>query len=276
MKASAPVGARTGESPVKVSPWCNSASKRAWDLFWASFLLLLFSPFMLIAALAVRLTSHGPILFRQRRPGRDGIEFTIFKFRTMIEDRPQAGPVLTRARDPRVTWFGRHLRRWKLDELPQLFNVVRGEMSFIGPRPQPSPLWKEPSIQEDASVVLSVRPGITSTATLAFRNEEEVLAPLRAEQVEEVYLRTLMPLKLKMEVEYLKSATFGTDWQILMRTFGRIFKRRHEDDDFLKQCLPDLKVSAPADKAPALTLLPERRDVRTIATSAPAEEKTGT
>src|SRR5689334_24366678 len=97
------------EARAKISPWCNSARKRAWDLFCAVLLLLFFAPLMLAVAVAVKLTSPGPILFRQRRPGKDSNEFTIFKFRTMVEDRQQAGPVLTRALDPRVTWFGRFM-----------------------------------------------------------------------------------------------------------------------------------------------------------------------
>lgn len=231
------------ESKVKstISPWCNSGWKRAGDFFWAVLLLLIFSPLMLFIALAVRFTSAGPVFFRQRRPGRNGREFSILKFRTMIADAQHAGPVLTRAYDPRITWFGRYMRKWKLDELPQLFNVIRGEMSFVGPRPQPTKLWKEPSIAKDAAVVLSVRPGITSETTLVFRHEEEVLAPLSPHEVEEVYLRTLMPLKLKMEVQYLGRATFLSDLQILLRTFGRLFHRHEEQNDLLKEHLPGTK-----------------------------------
>ncbi len=130
------------------------------------------------------------------------------------------------------------MRQWKLDELPQLFNVLRGEMSFVGPRPQPTKLWREPALFDDAAIVLSVRPGITSQATLVFRNEEEVLAPLSGDEVEEVYLRTLMPLKLKIEIEYLRQATFASDMRILMRTVSRVFNRRKGEEDILKEFLP--------------------------------------
>jgi len=208
-----------------------------WDFLGAALLTILFSPLMLVVALAVKLTSPGPVLFKQRRPGRNGCEFSILKFRTMVADAQQVGPVLTRALDPRITSFGRFMRKWKLDELPQLFNVIRGEMSFVGPRPQPTKLWNEPSIAQDAAMVLSVRPGITSETTLVFRNEERVLAPLSPDEVEEVYLHTLMPLKLKMEVQYLRRATFLNDLQILLRTFGRVFSRREEQDDLLKHHL---------------------------------------
>ncbi len=222
----------------KSSRWCNSVSKRCFDWSLALLLLVLCSPLMLVVAAAVKLTSRGPILFRQKRPGRDGREFTIFKFRTMVVSSQQAGPVLTRAMDPRITWIGRHMRQWKLDELPQLFNVLRGEMSFVGPRPQPTKLWREPALFDDAAIVLSVRPGITSQATLVFRNEEEVLAPLSGDEVEEVYLRTLMPLKLKIEIEYLRQATFASDMRILMRTVSRVFNRRKGEEDILKEFLP--------------------------------------
>jgi len=216
-----------------VSPWCNSSSKRMWDLVGAAILVMLCSVPMVVVAFAVKLTSRGPILFRQRRPGRGGREFTILKFRTMKASKTPAGPVLTRAQDPRLTWMGRYLRKWKLDELPQLFNILRGEMSFVGPRPQPTRLWKEPSIRDLAAVVLSVRPGITSETTLRFRNEESVLAPLSSEEVEEVYLRTLMPLKLRMEKEYLAGASFASDCKVILRTFGRIIMPANEHDDKL-------------------------------------------
>lgn len=156
----------------------------------------------------------------------------------MIADAHKAGPVLTRAFDPRITWLGRHMRKWKLDELPQLFNVIGGQMSFVGPRPQPTKLWKDPAIAKDAAIVLSVRPGITSETTLVFRNEEGVLAHLSPEEVEDVYLRSLMPLKLKMEVQYLSRASFFNDLKILLRTFGHLFYHHKEQDGLLKEHLP--------------------------------------
>ncbi|HKE33117.1 MAG TPA: sugar transferase [Candidatus Angelobacter sp.] len=265
-----------------VSSYCNSAGKRAWDLSWAIVLLVLFSPLMLLLALAVKLTSKGPVLFRQSRPGRSGREFSILKFRTMIVNGHETGPVLTRALDPRVTWLGRHMRKWKLDELPQLFNVVRGEMSFVGPRPQPTRLWNDPAIHDDASLVLSVRPGLTSHATLVFRNEEDVLAPLSSDEVEEVYQRTLMPLKLKLEIQYLCKASFWGDLWIILRTIGRVFNRHEERDDVLKEYLPASNGSpakpgehgwAPPN-VPSWPVVPELKDVRTVAnTNVSAKEQ---
>jgi lipopolysaccharide/colanic/teichoic acid biosynthesis glycosyltransferase len=196
----------------------------------ASLLVLLCLPMILIALL-VKLTSRGPVFFRQGRPGRGGREFSILKFRSMVDNRPHEGPVLTRARDPRVTEFGRIMRKWKLDELPQLFNVLRGEMSFVGPRPQPTKLWQHPSTQKWSADVLSVRPGITSQATVNFRNEEDLLAPLSFEEVEEVYTRSIMPLKMEMELEYLANATFTSDLRIIFKTVLRVFHRHQPVSD---------------------------------------------
>jgi len=203
----------------------------------AGILLCVLSPLLIVLALAVKITSKGDILFRQRRPGRAGREFYIMKFRTMVVNEESPGPVLTRADDPRVTWIGRRLRKWKLDELPQLLNVFRGDMSFVGPRPQPTKLWKDASIQEQASYVLSVRPGITSQATLNFRNEEELLAPLTSEEVEDVYLKTIMPVKLEMEVEYLRRASFRSDMDIIFETMLLIVRPREDENELLKQTL---------------------------------------
>jgi lipopolysaccharide/colanic/teichoic acid biosynthesis glycosyltransferase len=263
------------KTDVLLSPWCNSVWHRLFDLFWALLLLIVSSPLMLVVALAVKVTSRGPVLFRQQRPGKNGAEFSILKFRTMVVTPPQSGPVLTRALDPRVTWLGRYIRKWKLDELPQLFNVLRGDMSFVGPRPQPTRLWTEPSIREDASVVLSVRPGVTSQATLVFRNEEEVLARFSGDEVEEVYVRTLMPLKLKIEIQYLCTASFVGDIRIILRTVGRVFNRREDEDHLLKEYLPAMNESEAEPPRESWTssdlssgpLLSELRDVTAIAKS---------
>jgi lipopolysaccharide/colanic/teichoic acid biosynthesis glycosyltransferase len=218
--------------------WCNSVWKRAFDITFAGILLCVLLPLLVVLALVVKITSKGDVLFLQRRPGRAGREFHIMKFRTMVANEKSPGPVLTRAEDPRVTSIGRHLRKWKLDELPQLLNVFRGDMSFVGPRPQPTKLWKDISIQEQASYVLSVRPGITSHATLNFRNEEELLAPLTSAEVEDVYLKTIMPVKLELELEYLCRANFRSDMSIIFKTISRIVHRReHENELLLKPAL---------------------------------------
>src|SRR5262245_26121337 len=118
-----------------VSPWCNSAWKRLFDICGALVLLAVLAPWMVLIAAVVKLTSRGSVFFRQRRPGKTASEFVIIKFRTMVVRDRQPGPALTWTADPRVTKVGGFLRRWKLDEFPQLFNVLRGDMSFVGPRP---------------------------------------------------------------------------------------------------------------------------------------------
>ena len=270
------------DMPV-VSPWCNSRLKRICDFLGALVLLILLLPVMALLALVMKLISRGPVLFRQRRPGRNGHEFFICKFRTMVVNGDQEGPVLTRADDPRVTGFGRYMRRWKLDELPQLFNVIRGEMSFVGPRPQPTKLWREPAIQKQASVVLSVRPGITSHATLAFRYEEELLAPLSAQEIEGVYLRKLMPLKLKMEIDYLREARFFSDLVIIFKTAGRIFKRQKHVDEKSRLLAEDKKLpraaeqpdsQRPAAHARSWQLVPEFDNIVPVSKKNPSAEET--
>jgi len=221
------------------SAWCNSVWKRAFDVTFAGILVCLLLPLLVVLAVIVKVTSKGEVFFRQRRPGRNGREFQIVKFRTMLTNREHPGPVLTRAEDPRVTWVGRHLRKWKLDELPQLLNVLRGDMSFVGPRPQPTKLWSEPAIQDLAIHILSVRPGITSYATLNFINEEQLLARLTAEELEEVYTRAIMPSKLKMDLGYLQTATFASDTQLVLKTARRILSPREEDNaSLVKEHLP--------------------------------------
>jgi len=225
-------------SSRRVSAWCESAWKRRFDVAGAIFLLIPLLPFMLLISLAVKFTSRGPVLFRQRRTGKDRKEFSILKFRTMICERRQQGSVFTRPADPRITPLGRFLRKWKLDEFPQLFNILRGEMSFVGPRPLVTATWEEPCIQEEAGTVLSVRPGITSDATLNFRNEEAILAAHAFEHQEEMYLKAIMPLKLEMEIEYLEKASFVSDRRIILQTVLRVISGSASPDPLRKKIAP--------------------------------------
>ncbi len=175
--------------------------------------LLLCSPVLAAVALGVRVTSRGPVLFRQQRVGRGGAEFTILKFRTMRVN--QAALQVTAAGDPRVTPLGRWLRKLKLDELPELWNVVRGDMSLVGPRPEVpryvnlgNPLWRD---------VLQARPGITDPVTLRLRNEEELMASALGDR-ERFYLDTLQPYKLVGYREYLQRRSFLSDVGVILRT----------------------------------------------------------
>ncbi len=167
--------------------------------------------------------------------------------------------MFTRPADPRITPVGKVLRKWKLDEFTQLFNILYGEMSFVGPRPLVTQTWDEPCIQEQAVTVLSVRPGITSDATLNFRNEEAILAALAFEHQEEAYLKAIMPLKLEMEIEYLERATFRSDWRIILQTVLRVVNPSEGPD-------PLFKKSAPVTVQPQYTpLLEQKRDYSSAA-----------
>ncbi len=175
--------------------------------------LLVAAPIMIVAAVLVRLTSPGPIFFRQQRVGRQGHRFEMRKFRTMLVDG--VGPSVTAHGDDRVTAVGRILRKTKLDELPELWHVVRGEMSLVGHRPE-VPRYVDPDDRLWREVLLS-RPGLTDPNALDLRNEEELLARIEGNR-EEYYLRVLQPYKLLVSVAYLRSRNWRTDLGILART----------------------------------------------------------
>jgi lipopolysaccharide/colanic/teichoic acid biosynthesis glycosyltransferase len=191
------------------SLWSLSLAKRYVDLLFAAMALLLFWPLLLVTALLVRYESPGPVIFRQKRVGRHGALFTVFKFRTMAIAGQKEGPSLTKSGDPRVTRIGRFLRKYKLDELPQLFNVLRGQMSLIGPRP------KLPHLEV---MRMPFRPGLTGAATLAFRREEEMLQDIPDDDLEAYYCRMIKPLKAKIDWDYMRKATLATDFALLYET----------------------------------------------------------
>lgn len=181
-------------------------------------LLCLAVPMGLIA-LAILVSSGRPVLFHQTRVGRSGIPFRIVKFRTMVRESERTGGKLTLGGcDPRVTALGSVLRRFKLDELPQLWNVVRGEMSFVGPRPEVPEyvaLWNDATREQ----VLSVLPGITDVASIAFRRESEILA--RAEDPERFYVERILPRKLRLNARYLESRSAARDLGVIATTVRR-------------------------------------------------------
>ncbi len=194
------------------SEWSLCSQRRALDLTLAFFGVLLFSPVFAVLAIAVRLSSPGPIIFRQQRVGRMGELFTIYKFRTMEAQPQPKGLSVTRHGDRRVTSVGRLLRRYKLDELPQLVNVLRGDMSLVGPRP------KLPDHQHRQAQCMPFRPGITGAATLVFRCEEEMLRQIPEEQIEAFCKYKLTPYKTNLDYEYAERCTFGSDLGLMLRT----------------------------------------------------------
>lgn len=196
-----------------------SVSKRIFDLLASALGLIILSPIFALIALLIRLTSPGPVFYRARRVGQGGREFTLYKFRSMVADADRRGPGITTAGDPRVTSIGRVLRRTKLDELPQLWNVLRGDMSLVGPRPE-DPRYVALYTPEQRRV-LDVRPGITSLASIEYRNEEAVL---HGPDWEQHYIHEVMPAKLAIDLRYVQRATLFTDLLIILRTLLALFR----------------------------------------------------
>lgn len=193
--------------------------KRLFDVVASVAGLVLLSPFLLALALAVKLGSPGPIFYRANRVGRYGTPFKLLKFRSMVIDADRIGPAVTGAADPRITWVGRFLRRTKLDELPQLINVLRGEMSVVGPRPE-DPRYVALYTDEQREV-LNVRPGITSPASVAYRNEEAMLV---GDDWEKHYVEQIMPAKLAVDLEYARNASLWRDVRVILGTFRALFR----------------------------------------------------
>jgi lipopolysaccharide/colanic/teichoic acid biosynthesis glycosyltransferase len=193
------------------SEWIRSRIRRCIDCSLALCVLLVFAVPMLILALCIRFTSPGRVFFTQERVGKNGRLFKIFKFRSMTEaDGKNRGPGLTRAGDHRVTAIGRFLRKSKFDELPQFYNVLRGDMSLIGPRPK---------LPQYASLVnMNYRPGITGAATIVFRCEEELMRGVDQAHLDDFYARHIKPVKVRLDVCYMCRATPETDLQIFVNT----------------------------------------------------------
>lgn len=192
--------------------------KRLFDITASIIGILVLSPVFLVFALAVRLSGPGPVLFKQDRVGRRGRVFRIMKFRSMVQDAEHRGGKLTISGDSRITELGRFLRKHKIDELPQLFNVLRGEMSLVGPRPEVVELVEK--YESEYWPLLTVRPGITHRVTLMFRNEEQMLAglsnPLR------FYERNVIPTKIRLYCQTMGQQSLWDDIFIVLATIFRI------------------------------------------------------
>lgn len=194
--------------------------KRFFDLLLAALGLLLLSPLLLLIALLIKLNSRGPIFYRGVRVGKHGKPFHIWKFRTMLVGSDRLGGT-TGTDDPRVTPMGKFLRRYKLDELPQLMNVLVGEMSLVGPRPE---LDEHTSAyQGEEKLILSVRPGITDYASIEFRNLNELVG---SEQPHQVFIERFRPQKNRLRVAYVKQQSLKEDAKILFKTLAYVILRR--------------------------------------------------
>jgi lipopolysaccharide/colanic/teichoic acid biosynthesis glycosyltransferase len=211
VKGLASVAREKAYGRVPVSQWSLSRSKRLFDVLVAVPVLAVFAIPMLMIAVCIRLTSKGPAIFIQERVGRNGRLFSIYKFRSMtVANGRDPGLGLTKDGDCRVATLGRWLRKLKLDELPQLYNVLRGELSLVGPRP------KLP--QYEVVPNMPYRPGITGASTLAFRDEEQILSRVAAEEMELFYIQRIKPLKARIDARYMRSATFWTDLKMIAAT----------------------------------------------------------
>ena len=196
------------------------ALKRAMDIVISGGALAVLWPVLLLIALAIKIDDPGPVFYRQVRVGKDGREFRIFKFRTMVVDADKKGLQITVSRDNRITRMGRLLRKTKLDELAQLINVFTGEMSFVGPRPE-VPKYVNLYTPYQRQVLL-VRPGITDYASIAYRNENDMLEG--AEDPEKMYIDVIMPDKIELNMKYLHEISPLADIRLIFSTIAAVIR----------------------------------------------------
>ena len=192
--------------------------KRLFDFSLSLFGLIILLPALFIISIGVVLTSKGGVLFSHRRVGRNDVDFYIYKFRTMHANTDETSELTLGNLDPRITRFGRFLRKYKLDELPQLINVLIGDMSFVGPRPEVRKYVD--NYTEEQLALLSVRPGITDYASIEYVDEGEILG--KASDPEKEYLEVVLPRKLELGLKYVNERSFFTDISIILRTLGRL------------------------------------------------------
>ncbi|MCC7050496.1 MAG: sugar transferase [Bacteroidia bacterium] len=195
-------------------------AKRIFDVSFSLLGLLIVLPFFILISLLIITESRGGIFYKQIRVGKGGKDFLLYKFRTMRPDSDKLGLLTVGGRDPRVTRIGYYLRKYKLDELPQLINVLKGNMSFVGPRPE---VRKYVMLYNDEQLnVLKVKPGITDYASILYSSESELLAA--SSNPEELYIKEIMPHKLKINLQYIQKPTVTTDIKLILMTLMKIIK----------------------------------------------------
>jgi lipopolysaccharide/colanic/teichoic acid biosynthesis glycosyltransferase len=195
--------------------------KRIFDIIFAFSGLFVLSPILVIFASIIKISDGGSVFYRGERVGLHGRTFFIFKFRTMVVNADKIGGSSTSDDDPRITQVGRFLRKYKLDELPQLVNVLKGDMSFVGPRPQVK--WAVDRYTEEERRLLSIRPGITDYASLRFPNEGEILKG--SKDPDKDYMEKIHPEKMRLSLEYLRNRSFWLDLKLILQTVAAIFRR---------------------------------------------------
>jgi lipopolysaccharide/colanic/teichoic acid biosynthesis glycosyltransferase len=191
--------------------------KRLFDIFFSLLGLILLSPLFVIVAVLLKIDGKGPIFFRQERVGRNFIDFKIYKFRSMLNDSSGTGPQITVSGDKRVTRIGEFLRKYKIDELPQLMNILKGEMSFVGPRPEVKKYVD--LFKDDYKALLKIRPGITDPASIMYSEEEKILAS--SNNWEEDYINKVLPEKIRLSRQY-KDNNIYIDIKLIMKTLLKI------------------------------------------------------
>src|SRR3972149_3619496 len=192
--------------------------KRLFDILFSFIGLLLLQPLFVVVAIMIKVDSTGPILFRQGRVGKNFRRFIIYKFRTMVVDAEKKGLRITSGGDNRITRTGRLLRKFKIHELPQLFNVLKGDMSLVGPRPEVIKYveW----YKDDYERILSIRPGITDISSMTFRNEESILQGV--DDPERYYVHVLLPEKMRLAREYIQNVSFFYDVRLIFKTLYKV------------------------------------------------------
>ena len=188
--------------------------KRLFDIVASGIGLIVLFPVMLVIGVIIKITSPGPVFFVQKRVGKNFKEFNLYKFRSMVVNADKIGPSVTKGNDKRITRIGRFLRKTKLDELPQLWNVLKGDMSLVGPRPEVMKYVKER--KKEYEKVLSVRPGITDYAAIEFRDEEEILN--KYPDTEKAYIEIILPKKIELYYKYINNINFIDDIKIILKT----------------------------------------------------------
>ena len=200
------------------------AVKRVFDFFVSLIMTVFFLPVFLILALAIKLDSKGPVLFRQERVTTYGKVFRIYKFRTMVANAESLGTQVTVNNDMRVTRVGRVLRKYRLDETPQLFNILKGEMSFVGTRPE-VPRYVD-SYTDDMYATLLLPAGVTSLASIFYKDEERLLS--ESENANETYIEKILPEKMKYNLKYIESFSFWNDIKLMLMTVVAVIKKEEE------------------------------------------------
>ncbi len=199
-----------------------TVAKRIFDLAFSAVILVMFLPIVLLLAIWIKSSSAGPVFYRGRRVGLGGVPFYIFKFRTMVINADQIGGPSTAEDDPRITPVGKFIRRYKLDEIPQFLNVLMGDMSIVGPRPEVQQYVD--MYTEDEKKILTVKPGITDYASIKYHNEGEILAG--SSDPEQAYLEKIRPGKLKLQLQYVQNRSFIEDVRIVFETVATLLKTR--------------------------------------------------